>query len=105
MPRYLIVGGVAAGMSAAARLRRLDETAEIVVFERGGYISYANCGLPYYIGDVISARDQLLLQSPGGFRQRFKVDVRISNEVLAVDPGRQTVQVRDLAADRIYEEA
>ena len=68
MSRYLIVGGVAAGMSAAARLRRLDETAEIVVLERGEYISYANCGLPYYIGDVITHRDALLLQTPGAFR-------------------------------------
>ena len=94
MPKYLIVGGVAAGMSAAARLRRLDEAAEIIVFERGDYISYANCGLPYYIGDVIRDRDQLLLQTPAGFGKRFNVDVRVRQEVLAVDPSRKLVKVR-----------
>lgn len=104
MTRYLIVGGVAAGMSAVARLRRLDETAEIIVFERGEHISYANCGLPYYIGDVIRDRDQLLLQTPAAFRQRFNVDVRIRSEVLAVDPERKRVRVRDLESGREYEE-
>jgi NADPH-dependent 2,4-dienoyl-CoA reductase/sulfur reductase-like enzyme/peroxiredoxin family protein/rhodanese-related sulfurtransferase/TusA-related sulfurtransferase len=104
MSKYLIVGGVAAGMSAAARLRRLDETADIIVFERGSQISYANCGLPYYIGDVIHARDQLLLQTPEGFKQRFNVDVRVQNEVLAVDPPHRVVRVRNLDTGREYEE-
>ena len=105
MSKYLIVGGVAAGMTAAARLRRLDETADIIVFERGGQISYANCGLPYYIGDVIHERDQLLLQTPEGFKQRYNVDVRVHNEVLAVDPPRKVVRVRDLNTGHEYEES
>ena len=104
MARYLIIGGVAAGMSAAARLRRLDEAAEIVVFERGEHVSYANCGLPYYVGDVIRERDQLLLQTPADFRQRFNVQVRVHSEVLAVDPPRKVVRVRDLSSGREYEE-
>jgi NADPH-dependent 2,4-dienoyl-CoA reductase/sulfur reductase-like enzyme/peroxiredoxin family protein/rhodanese-related sulfurtransferase/TusA-related sulfurtransferase len=105
MSKYLIIGGVAAGMSAAARLRRLDEAAEIVVFEKGGYISYANCGLPYYIGDVISERDNLLVQTPQAFRQRFNVDVRIRNEVLSIDTARNSVRVKDLESGREYDEA
>src|SRR5512139_1821151 len=105
MSKYLIVGGVAAGMSAAARLRRVDETADIIVFERGGQISYANCGLPYYIGDVIHERDQLLLQTPEQFKQRFNVDVRIHNEVLAVDPPLKSLRVRDLHTGYDYEES
>lgn len=105
MSKYLIIGGVAAGMSAAARLRRLDEAAEIVVFEKGGYISYANCGLPYYIGDVITERDNLLVQTPQAFRQRFNVDVRIRNEVLSIDTTRNSVRVKDLESGREYDEA
>ncbi len=105
MSRYLIVGGVAAGMSAAARLRRLDEAAEIVVFERGEHISYANCGLPYYIGDVIHDRSHLLLLTAESFRQRFNVDVRVRSEVLAIDPPRKVIKVRELSTGREYEEA
>lgn len=86
MSRYLIVGGVAAGMSAATRLRRLDEQAEIIVFERGEYVSYANCGLPYYIGDAITERERLLVQTPEGFRSLFNIQVRTRNEVLARQP-------------------
>jgi NADPH-dependent 2,4-dienoyl-CoA reductase/sulfur reductase-like enzyme/peroxiredoxin family protein/rhodanese-related sulfurtransferase/TusA-related sulfurtransferase len=105
MSTYLIVGGVAAGMSAAARLRRLDEAARIIVFERGGHVSYANCGLPYYIGDAITDRDKLLLQTPGSFRQRFNVDVRIHNEVIAILPDSRSVRVKDLESGREYEES
>ena len=104
MAKYLIVGGVAAGMSAAARLRRLDETAEITVLERGGYVSYANCGLPYYIGDTITERSNLLLQTPESFRQRFNVEVRIFNEAIAVNPERRSVTARDLQSGREYDE-
>src|SRR4051794_40499968 len=104
MPRYVIVGGVAAGMSAAARLRRLDETAEIVVFERGDYVSYANCGLPYYIGDVITEREKLLLQTPESFRQRFSVEVRVRSEVVGVDAAAHKVRARDLRTGREYDE-
>ncbi|MEG1997588.1 MAG: FAD-dependent oxidoreductase, partial [Clostridiales bacterium] len=79
--KIVIVGGVAGGATAAARLRRLDEQAEIILFERGEYISYANCGLPYYVGDVIKARKSLLLQSPEAMRAKYRVDVRIKQEV------------------------
>lgn len=105
MSKYIIVGGVAAGMSAAARLRRLDETAEIKVYERGGHVSYANCGLPYYIGDVITERDNLLLQTPESFKQRFNVEVRVRNEVLGVDTVRKVVRVKDLESGREYEDS
>lgn len=104
MKKHLIVGGVAAGMSAAARLRRLDENADIIVLERGGYVSYANCGLPYYVGDEIRERDDLLLQTPESFKRRFNVDVRIHNEAIAVHPDRKTVTVRNLLTGGQYEE-
>lgn len=91
MAKHLIIGGVASGMSAAARLRRLDENAEIIVLERGGYVSYANCGLPYYVGNEISERDDLLLQTPESFKRRFNVEVRIHNEAVAVHPDTKTV--------------
>ena len=83
--KVVIVGGVAGGATAAARLRRLDESAEIVVFERSGYISYANCGLPYYIGGTIADKSALTLQTPESFRARFNVDMRTRHEVEAVD--------------------
>src|ERR1035441_7781058 len=83
MAKYLIVGGVAGGMTAATRLRRLDESAEIIVFERGEYVSYANCGLPYYIGDVIAERERLLVQTPESFKKLFNLEVRTRNEVIA----------------------
>jgi len=105
MAKYLIVGGVAAGMSAATRLRRLDETAEIIVFERGEHVSYANCGLPYYIGDAITERERLLVQTPEGFRSLFNIEVRTRNEVLAIHPGSKCVQARDLETGHEYDEA
>ncbi|WP_374009245.1 FAD-dependent oxidoreductase [Leifsonia sp. LS-T14] len=95
--KIVIVGGVAGGMSAATRLRRLDETAEIVVFERGPYVSYANCGLPYYVGGVITDRSSLLLETPQSLAARFRLDVRTGHEVLAIDPVAHTVSVFDLA--------
>ncbi len=95
--KVIIVGGVAGGMSAATRLRRLDETAEIMVFERGPYVSFANCGLPYYVGGVISDRNSLLLQTPESLASRFRLDVRTRHEVLAIDTARHTVVVHDLA--------
>ncbi|HJV34513.1 FAD-dependent oxidoreductase [Geomonas sp.] len=104
MAKYVIVGGVAGGMSAAARLRRLDESAEIVVFERGDYVSYANCGLPYYLGGAITDRSQLLLQTPASFRQRFNVEVRTGHEVVAVLPQSKAVRVRELASRREFDE-
>lgn len=102
--RTIIVGGVAGGASAAARLRRLDEDMDIVLLERGGYISYANCGLPYYIGGEITDRDELTLQTPESFRRRFRVDVRVQNEAVAIDPERRVVTVKDGATDNTYEE-
>ncbi|MDD5675807.1 MAG: FAD-dependent oxidoreductase [Chitinivibrionales bacterium] len=92
--RVLIVGGVAGGASCAARLRRLDETAEIIMFEKGEYISFANCGLPYYIGDTIKDRDDLIIQTPDKFQKRFNVDVRTNAEVTAIDPQNKTISVR-----------
>ena len=102
MKKVLIVGGVAGGATAAARLRRLDERAEIIVFERGEHISFANCGLPYYIGGTIARRESLLLQTPQSFSQRFGVDVRIHNEVLSVDRGAKTVSVRNGQTGETY---
>jgi NADPH-dependent 2,4-dienoyl-CoA reductase/sulfur reductase-like enzyme/peroxiredoxin family protein/rhodanese-related sulfurtransferase/TusA-related sulfurtransferase len=104
MSKYLIVGGVAAGMSAATRLRRLDESAEIIVFERGGYVSYANCGLPYYIGDTITERERLVVQTPEAFRQLFNIEIRTRNEVIAVNPDKNTVRAKDLETGREYDE-
>jgi NADPH-dependent 2,4-dienoyl-CoA reductase/sulfur reductase-like enzyme/rhodanese-related sulfurtransferase len=100
--RVVIVGGVAGGMSAATRMRRLDESAEIVVFERGQYVSFANCGLPYYVGGVISDRDSLLLQTPAALAARFRLDVRVSSEVTAIDPSSRTVMVRNLDTGHTY---
>jgi len=102
--KVIIVGGVAGGASAAARLRRLDEHAEILVFERSGYISYANCGLPYYVGGVIEDQNELTLQTPESLWTRFRIDVRVCHEVTAVDPEKKTVTVRDLKADRTFTE-
>lgn len=93
----MIVGGVAGGMSAATRLRRLDESAEIVVFERSGYVSFANCGLPYYVGGVIEERSSLLLQTPESLAARFQLDVRVGHEVIGIDRAAKTVSVKNLA--------
>jgi NADPH-dependent 2,4-dienoyl-CoA reductase/sulfur reductase-like enzyme/rhodanese-related sulfurtransferase len=105
MAKHLIIGGVAAGMSAAARLRRLDEGCEIVVLERGEYISYANCGLPYYVGGEISERDYLLLQTPQSFKNRFNVEVRINSEAVAINPERKSVSVKSNLTGELYEES
>ena len=104
MPRkVLIVGGVAGGASCAARLRRLDETAQIIMFERGEYISFANCGLPYYIGGVIKEREKLLLQTPKSFKARFNVDVRINSEVVSIDRKAKKVKVK--SGGGVYDES
>lgn len=95
--RYLIIGGVAGGMSAATRLRRLDENARITVLERGGHVSFANCGLPYYLGGVIEERESLLLQTPKSLHSRFNLDVRVRTEAVSIDRDAKTVRVRDLA--------
>lgn len=103
--KYLIVGGVAGGASTAARLRRLDENAEIIMFERGEYISYANCGLPYYIGELIYEREKLFVQTSESFAARFNIEARVRSEVERVDTGKKVITVRDLASGRVYEEA
>lgn len=103
--KICIVGGVAGGASAATRLRRLSEDAEIVLFEKGEYISYANCGLPYYIGGSIKSKDALLVTKPELLRSRFRVDVRVQNEVLSIDREAKTIQVRDYAAGKTYAES
>ena len=102
--KVVIVGGVAGGATAAARIRRLDEQAEIVVFERSGYISYANCGLPYYIGGIITDPEELTLQTPESFYSRFRVDMRVRHEVIAIHPDRKTVSVRKLETGEEFEE-
>lgn len=103
--RVLIVGGVAGGASTAARLRRLDESLEIVMFEKGEYISFANCGLPYYIGETIKERDELLLQTPEAMNARFNIDVRVNNEVLKINRDKKEVEVKNLLTEEVYNES
>lgn len=103
--KVVIVGGVAGGATAATRIRRLDEHAEIIIFERSGYISYANCGLPYYIGGVIEDPEELTLQTPESFNTRFRIDVRVKHEVIDIDAQRNTVRVRNLDNGEEFEES
>ena len=105
MKKVIIIGGVAGGASCAARLRRLDEEANIILLERGKYISYANCGLPYHVGDVIKSRDALILQTPEAMQKKFKVDVRVQNEVVSIDRDKKVIIVKRLETGEIYEEA
>lgn len=105
MPKYVIVGGVAGGATTAARLRRMDEKAQIIMFEKGSYISYANCGLPYYIGGVINERDRLFVQTPESFKARLNVDVRVDSEVLAIDRKAKLVKVVNLKTGEEYSES
>lgn len=102
MNRIVIVGGVAGGMSAATRLRRLDESAEIIVIEKSGYVSYANCGLPYYIGGVIKDESSLLLQSPESLKERFNIDVRINSQGVKIDRENKTLLVENLSTNESY---
>lgn len=103
-PRILIVGGVAGGASCAARARRMSEKAEIILFERGPFVSFANCGLPYYVGDVITEEKNLLIATPELFKNRFNIEVRIRSEVLAIDRDKQEIEIRDVESGRIYRE-
>src|SRR5664279_5215956 len=102
--KYIIVGAVAGGASTAARLRRLDEHAEIILFEKGAYISYANCGLPYYIGDVIKDRNKLFVQTAVSFNQRFHIDVRVMTEVTNINPAKKTITAVKQSTGELYEE-
>lgn len=101
--RIVIIGGVAGGMSAATRLRRLDANAEIIVLEKSGYVSYANCGLPYYVGGIIEEESSLLLQTPASLHARFRLDVRVNTEVLAIYPSKKIVVIKNLESKEIYE--
>ncbi|MBN1154385.1 FAD-dependent oxidoreductase [candidate division KSB1 bacterium] len=103
--KVVIVGGVAGGASAAVRLRRLDEKAEIILFEKGQYVSFANCGLPYYIGNVIQERENLLVQTPEKLKARFNLDVRIKSEVTKIDREKKQVHVKDLTNNNVYKES
>src|SRR5580765_2338425 len=103
--KLVIVGGVAGGAAAAARARRLAEDAEIILFERGPDVSFANCGLPYYLGGEIAERDKLLVVTPERLRDRFKLDVRVRSSVEGIDRTKKTVRVRDLVAGKEYEES
>ncbi len=102
--KVVIIGGVAGGASAAARLRRLDETAEIIIFEKSGYISYANCGLPYYIGGVIEDRHALTIQTPESFARRFRIDARVHHEVISINNSQKSVTVRNLVTGESFDE-
>lgn len=103
--KICIVGGVAGGAGTAARLRRLDENAEIILFERGEYISYANCGLPYHVGSVIQARENLLLNTPAGMNAKFKLDVRVQSEVVKINRAEKTIEIRDHRRGVTYKES
>ena len=103
--KYIIVGAVAGGASTAARLRRMDEHAEIIIFEKGAYISYANCGLPYYIGNVITDRNKLFVQTAASFHQRFNIDVRVQTEVTAIDPASKKITAKDQITGEVYNES
>ncbi|MDR1140560.1 MAG: FAD-dependent oxidoreductase, partial [Planctomycetaceae bacterium] len=102
--KILIVGGVAGGASAAARLRRLSESAEIIMFERGEFISFANCGLPYYIGGEITEKSALILQTPQSFKSRYNIDIRVCHEVVAINRNAKTVSVKNGQTNEIYAE-
>ncbi len=103
--KVIIVGGVASGATCSTRLRRLDEKAEIVLLERGSYISYANCGLPYYVGGVIKDRSALLIQTPEAMKEKFNIDVRVNNEVLGIDRKTKTIRIKDHGTGTVYEES
>ena len=102
MKNIVIIGGVAGGATLAARLRRKEENANIIIFERGDYISFANCGLPYYIGDVINQRANLLLETPEAMKNKFNIDVKIKNEVIEIDKDNKQVKVKDLITNEEY---
>lgn len=103
MARYLVIGGVAAGASFAAKMRRLDEHAEIIMFEQGSYVSYANCGLPYYIGNIIAPREELILHTPATLKKRYNIDVLINTEVISIDKEKKTVTAKNLIDNDVKE--
>ena len=103
--KVIIIGGVAGGASAAARLRRLDENAEITIYEKSGYVSYANCGLPYYIGGIIEDKEELTLQTPESFKKRFNIDVKVLHEVISIDPLNKEVTVKNLSDNTEFKDS
>ena len=103
--KILIVGGVAGGATAATRLRRLSEENEVIIFEKGQYVSFANCGLPYHIGGTIHKRDALLLQTPESLNERYNLDVRVFSEVLSINKEEKTISVKNLQTEEIYAES
>ncbi|GAB3804504.1 FAD-dependent oxidoreductase [Virgibacillus kimchii] len=103
--KVLVIGGVAGGASAAARVRRLDESAEVIMFERGPHVSFSNCALPYHLGGIVPDSDDLVLVSPETFKKRYNIEARVQHEVVKINRSRKTITVRDLAADNTYEEA
>lgn len=103
--KTVIIGGVAGGATAAARLRRLDESAEIVIFERSGYVSYATCGMPYYVGDIIEDKKVLTLQTPESFWNRFRIKVHVLHEVVKINKDNKTLTVKNIETGDIFEES
>ena len=104
-PRILIVGGVAGGASCAARARRMSEKAEIIIFERGPFVSFANCGLPYYVGDIITDERDLLIATPELFKKRFNIEVRRRSEVRSIDRDKHEIEVRSIETGKMYRES
>ena len=102
--KVVIIGGVAGGASTAARLRRLDENAEIKIFEKSSYVSFANCGLPYHIGNVIKEREKLLLESPVSFKNKFNIEVIVNSEVISINREKKEITVKDLKKNTEYTE-
>ena len=103
--KIIIVGGVAGGASLATRLRRLSETDEIIIFEKTNYVSFANCGLPYYIGDVITDKKELTLQTPASFKNRFNIDCRVNHEVIKIYPEQKKIKVKNLKTNEEFLES
>ena len=103
--KIVIIGGVAGGMSAAARLRRLDEKADIIVVEKSGYVSFANCGLPYYIGGVIEEKESLILETPLTLREKFNLDIRVKSEAVSIDTGKKEIKIKNVETNNEYTES
>lgn len=101
--KYLVVGGVAGGASTATRLRRLDESAQIVVFEKGPHVSFSNCCLPYRLSETVAPTDALVMMSPAQFKNQYNIEVRVENEVLSIDRAAKTVRVKNLATGEEYD--
>jgi len=102
--KVLIVGGVAGGASVAARVRRLDESAEIIMFEKGPHVSFSNCSLPYHLSGIVEDSEKLVLMSPDIFKSRYNIEARVQQEVIQINRDKKTITVKDLISDKTYEE-